>query len=84
MDTVPSNIPPTPLGDATTQMVVLAFDLVGQELVNLPSLLQKSLSDKSVQGAIESALDSFMLKRMTSGAGLHDLMGWTRLVETSW
>lgn len=73
MDTVPSNIPPTPLGDAATQMVVLAFDLLGEEVVNLPSLLQKSLSDKKVQDAIESALDSFMLKRMTSGAGLHDL-----------
>jgi hypothetical protein len=62
-----------PLGEATTQVVVLAFDLLGQQTANLPTLLQKSLSDKPVQDAIQSALDTFILKRMTSGAGMNDL-----------
>ncbi|MGP8247404.1 MAG: hypothetical protein ACLQVN_23200 [Bryobacteraceae bacterium] len=57
---------PTPgsnLDDATTQVVVLAFDLVGQQAANLPTLLQNTLSAKPVQDAIQSTLDSFFLKR---------------------
>jgi len=61
------------VGDATTQVVVIAFDLVGQEVGNFPSLLEKSLNDKRVQDAIRSALDTFMLKRMTSGKGTQDM-----------
>jgi hypothetical protein len=70
---MPSGLATKPLGEATTQVVVLAFDLLGQQAANLPTLLQKSLSDKPVQDAIQSALDTFMLKRMTSGAGMNDL-----------
>jgi hypothetical protein len=61
------------MGDATNEVVVLAFDLIGQQATNLPNLLQKSLSNKAVQDAIQSALDSFMLKRMTSGTSMNDL-----------
>jgi hypothetical protein len=73
MASMPSGLATKPLGEATTQVVVLAFDLLGQQAANLPTLLQKSLSDKPVQDAIQSALDTFMLKRMTSGAGMNDL-----------
>lgn len=59
--------------DSMAQVVVLAFDLVGQQAANLPSLLEKSLADKSVQDAIKSALDTFMLKRMSSGASMNAL-----------
>jgi len=61
------------VGDATAQVVVIAFDLVGQEAANFPTLLENSLNDKRVQDAIQSALDTFMLKRMTSGQGTQDM-----------
>src|ERR1700743_1128382 len=64
---------PAQLGDVTTQVVILAFDLVGSQIPNLPALIEKSLSDKSVQSAIQSGLDSFMLKRMTSGTMFNNL-----------
>lgn len=59
--------------DAAAQVVVLAFDLAGQTAANLPTLLEKSLAEKSVQDAIQAALDAYMLKRMTSGANLDPL-----------
>ncbi|HEX3879636.1 MAG TPA: hypothetical protein VHW24_21785, partial [Bryobacteraceae bacterium] len=61
------------LGDATVQVVVLAFDLVGGQAGNLPALLEKSLVDPSVQTAIRSGLDSFLLKRMTAGTSMNPL-----------
>jgi hypothetical protein len=73
MASMPSNLASKPLGEATTQVVVLAFELLGQQTADLPNLLQKSLSDKTVQDAIQSALDTFMLNRMASGAGPSDL-----------
>jgi hypothetical protein len=78
-----------PLGLATRHVVVLAFDLLGEEAADLPSLLAKSLSDKNVEDAIQSALNAFMLNRMAEGTGTgvltandaHDLLravsGWT-------
>jgi hypothetical protein len=73
MASMPASLVPKPLGEATTQVVVLAFDLLGQQTANLPNLLQRSLADKPVQDAIQDALDTFMLKRMTSGAGVNNL-----------
>jgi hypothetical protein len=73
MAAMPSSLVSKPLGDATSQVVVLAFDLVGQQVANLPALLQKSLADKNVQDAIQSALDSFILKRMAAGTGMNPL-----------
>jgi len=73
MASMPASLTSKPLGEATTQVVVLAFDLVGQQTANLPNLLQRSLSDKTVQDAIQSALDSYMLKRMTSGQSMNNL-----------
>ncbi len=73
MAAMPSSLTTKPLGDATSQVVVLAFDLVGQQVANLPGLLQKSLMDKNVQDAIQSAMDSFILKRMAAGAGMNPL-----------
>jgi len=67
---MPQPTPSKPLGDATTQVVVLAFDLVGQQAANFPALIEKSLSDKTVQDAIQSALDAFILKRMAAGTGM--------------
>jgi hypothetical protein len=73
MASMPPVLATKPLGEATTQVVVLALDLLDQQTANLPNLLQQSLSGKSVQDAIQSALDTFMLKRMTSGAGVNVL-----------
>ncbi len=61
------------LGDATTQVVVLAFDLVDQEAANLPAMLQASLSSKPVLDAIQSALDSFILKKQAAGKSMGGL-----------
>ncbi|MGH9624861.1 MAG: hypothetical protein ACRD6B_01665 [Bryobacteraceae bacterium] len=74
MGTTPA-VASNPLGETSTQVVVLAFDLAGREMVNFPSLLEKSLSDKKVQSAIQSALDDFILKRMAAGAAMNDLTG---------
>lgn len=73
MAAMPTALTTKSLGDATTQVVVLAFDLVGQQAANLPILLQASISNKAVQDAIQSALDSFMLKRMADGTSMNDL-----------
>lgn len=72
MAAMPQTLTTKPLDDATAQVVVLAFDLAGQQLANLPTLLQNSLADKTVQSAIQSTLESFMLKRMTSGNATSD------------
>lgn len=70
MAAMPQSLQSQTLGEATTQVVILAFDLVGQQAANLPTLLQNTLADKSVQSAIQSALDTYMIKRMSSGAGM--------------
>jgi hypothetical protein len=72
MASMPQTTPSKPLGEATTQVVVLAFDLVGQQAANFPNLLQNSLLDKNVQDAIQSALDAFILKRMAAGTGMNN------------
>ena len=63
MASMPTPTPGSNLEDATTQVVVLAFDLVGQQAANLPTLLQNTLSAKPVQDAIQSTLQSFALKQ---------------------
>jgi hypothetical protein len=65
-DPAPATAPATNLDDATTQVIVLAFDLVGQQAANLPTLVERSLSDKKVQDAIESTLETFALKHNTA------------------
>jgi hypothetical protein len=71
-------LPPTPLptspttqsvGDAANQVVVLAFDLVGQELPNLPTLLQNAMQDPKVKEAISSTLTTFISQRAATGSG---------------
>ncbi len=62
--------PPTPapsLGDATTQVVVLAFDLAGKELPNFDTLLANALQDDKVKEAVSSALSTFMFQRTAAG-----------------
>ncbi len=61
-----SPAPASNLDAATTQVIVLAFDLVGQQAANLPTLIEKSLGDKKVQDAIESTLETFALKQNTA------------------
>ena len=70
--------PPTPLptspstpsvDDAANQVVVLAFDLVGQELPNLPTLLQNAMQDPKVKEAISSTLTTFISQRAATGSG---------------
>jgi len=73
MAAMPQALVTKPLGDATTQVLVLAFDLIGQQTGNLPTLLQNSLSDKSVKDAIQSTLDAFVLKRMAAGTSMDNL-----------
>lgn len=62
----PSPAPVSNMDAATTQVVVLAFDLVGQTAANLPTLVERSLSDQKVQDAIESTLEAFALKQNTA------------------
>ncbi|MGB6946319.1 MAG: hypothetical protein WBE37_28240 [Bryobacteraceae bacterium] len=62
----PTPAPTSNTDAAATQVIVLAFDLVGQQAANLPTLVEKTLSDKKVQDAIESTLEAFMLKNNTA------------------
>jgi hypothetical protein len=62
----PTPAPTSNADAAATQVIVLAFDLVGQQAANLPTLIEKSLSDKKVQDAIQSTLEAFMLKNNTA------------------
>lgn len=55
--------PKTPFGDAVTQVVVLAFDFAGQQIPNLPSMLEKALQEPKLQDAISDTLNTFMLQR---------------------
>jgi hypothetical protein len=59
--------PKTELGDATQQVVILAFDLVGKEITKLPAQLDTTLQSEPVQKAIKEALQAFALKKVSSG-----------------
>lgn len=59
--------PKTDLGDATTQVVIVAFDLVGKQTPNLPKLLNESLQKEDVQKAIREGLQTFAMKKIASG-----------------
>lgn len=63
------------VGDTFTRLVVIVFDLPGDEIQNWPRLLQSSLMDKPVQDGIRSALDNFLVDRTASGLGMNDLTG---------
>lgn len=57
--------------DATHQIFVLAFDLVGTEIQLLPNQLDKALASPKVQSAIEQTLLDFL---RTTPAVDHDVM----------
>lgn len=59
--------PQTDLGDATSQVVIVAFDLVGKQTGNLPKMLNDSLQTDDVQRAIRDGLQTFALKKVASG-----------------
>jgi hypothetical protein len=70
-------LPPTPLptspttqsvDDAANQVVVLAFDFVGQELADLPTQLQNAMQDPKVKEAISTALTTFVSQRAAAGS----------------
>jgi hypothetical protein len=60
--------PKTDLGDALDQVVIVAFDLAGQSVRDLPSLLSTSLQSEPVQKAIREGLQTFALKKVASGS----------------
>lgn len=64
----PAQGPQTDLGDAVSQVVIVAFDLVGEEAKNLPTLLNTSLQSKAVQDAIREGLQTFAMKKVASGS----------------
>ncbi len=53
--------------DAASDTIVLAFDLVGSQIANMPDELTKSLQSASVQAAIKSTLMTFALNKQKSG-----------------
>jgi hypothetical protein len=63
----PSQGPQTDLGDALSQVVIVAFDLAGNEAKNLPGLLSNSLQSDSVQQAIREGMQTFAMKKVASG-----------------
>src|SRR5215510_11535886 len=63
----PSQCPQTDLGDALSQVVIVAFDLAGAQAKNLPNLLNDSIQSESVQKAIREGLQTFALKKVASG-----------------
>jgi hypothetical protein len=67
--TPPPTAPTQNVDDAAAQVVVLAFDLVGQELANLPTLLQNTMQDPKVKEAISSTLTTFISQRAATGSG---------------
>src|SRR3954464_12794962 len=64
----PANGAQTDLGDALTQVVIVAFDLAGKEAKNLDTLLNNSLQSEPVQQAIREGLGQFALKKVASGS----------------
>ena len=68
--------PPTAnLGDATTQVIALTFELAEHEIENFDTLLQNSLNQPQVREAISSALTTFISQRMASGASTSNMNG---------
>ena len=63
----PAQGPKTDLGDALSEVVIVAFDLAGTTAKNLPSLLDQSLQSASVQQAIREGLQTFAMKKVASG-----------------
>ena len=63
----PAQCPKTDLGDALSQVVIVAFDFAGKETKNLPALLSNSLQSDAVQQAIREGMQSFALKKVASG-----------------
>jgi len=64
----PANGAQTDLGDALSQVVIVAFDLAGKEAKNLDTLLNTSLQSEAVQQAIREGLGQFALKKVASGS----------------
>jgi hypothetical protein len=64
----PSQGPQTDLGEALSQVVIVAFDLAGAQAKNLPDLLNNSLQSEPVQKAIREGLQSFAMKKVASGS----------------
>ena len=62
-----SDGPKTDLGDALNQVVIVAFDLAGKEIPNLPMRLNESLQSDAVQQAIREGLQTFAMKKVSSG-----------------
>jgi hypothetical protein len=56
-----------PVLDAAGKTVVLAFDLAGSQISNLPDELGKALQRSDVQSAIQLALSKFALAKQKSG-----------------
>lgn len=63
----PSQCPQTDLGDAISQVVIVAFDLPKKQIASLPRLLNESLQSDKVQQAIREGLQTFALKKVASG-----------------
>ena len=54
--------------DAASNTVVLAFDLVGDQIANMPDALETSLKKPEVQAAIQAVLTKFALAKQATGS----------------
>ncbi len=54
---------------AAKKVVILAFDVADQTIINSPDLLSSTLQSKPVQEAIKKALEQFILPRVPTTAG---------------
>jgi hypothetical protein len=63
----PAQCAKTDLGDAISQVVIVAFDLAESKAKNLPQLLNDSLQSDAVQKAIREGLQTFAMKKVASG-----------------
>ena len=75
-------VPSTPgMGPAAAHVVVLAFDLLDEEILDSPALLEKTLNSKPVQDAVTTALEKFEMSKSAAiqngtltAKDAHDLM----------
>jgi hypothetical protein len=69
-DAQPTTPPQQSVIDAASNTVILAFDLVGDQIMNMPDELEKSLKKPEIDAAIRSVLTNFLLARQKTGTAV--------------
>ncbi len=68
-------------GEASTELVVLAFDLAKNEIPELPKVLQSVLNSEDVKLGIQQAMNEFYLTRLAEGKPVGTDMGSKDAIE---